>query len=618
MASRFSIEAVVSMIDRVSNPMGKAAKSVSIFSQSAMKSTSMANRAFSGLRNTIGSFVGIGSVVLLGKQFADFDDAIYGATARFKAAEKPGTNMAVVMQNLRDASRKTGAETQFTAKLMAEGLNKFALAGFTSQEAINSLRTQVDLATVTGEDFIRVADISSDLLGAFGGAALESSEKIAMLKQMNALLAVGTLSANVTMEDLFETLKSAAPIGTQAGAAMDDIIATVSVLGSAGIKGSEAATTMKNIFSRLASPTSEVQKGFEMIGLNQKNFITQSGKLKDTQGIFKALAETTKDMTDVQTLEVFKNIFGMRGMAGAAVLQKNIKQIREQLIRMGKDPQKVMEETAAFMRNSMGNRIKVLISALTELAFSFIEAFAGPGSDGMKSLSDLLLKMVPTVKLFGKLIAASIPYLKYALMLYVGWKVALMGLMLIQKSIIAVGWIKYLWMMRDVIIKATLATKAWSIAIGILTSPITLTVAAIAALGYAIYDMYTNWDKYVLGFKIGLNEWIIKWRELKLIVTGVMHDLGMASDKSLVVAANEYKLTKFETDLMKERMDKLYNSAFKPSSNFASPVSRQIVSETTTTNNGNVNINVKGSKEYVDVKKEGKMPVGAKLNLGLQ
>ncbi|MCK5613740.1 phage tail tape measure protein, partial [Candidatus Pacearchaeota archaeon] len=178
--SRFSIEATISMIDKVSPNMGKAARSVTGFSKKIRRQFAGADVSAQRINKSInrvggraarvgfaGLTIGIG---LVAREFVKFDDAIFGATARFKAAEKPGTDMTKVMQNLRDAARKTGAETQFTATQAAEGLNKFALAGFTSEEAIMSLRSQIDLTTATGEDFMRVADISSDLLGAFGFA----------------------------------------------------------------------------------------------------------------------------------------------------------------------------------------------------------------------------------------------------------------------------------------------------------------------------------------------------------------------------------------------------------------------------------------------------------------
>lgn len=334
---------------------------------------------------------GVGSVT---RDFISFDDAIFAATARFKAAEKPGTDMKKVMNDLRVAARKTGSATQFTAAQAAKGLDKFALAGFNSKEAIASLRSIIDLTTATGEDFTRVSDISTDLLGAFGGAALKSAEKVKFLKEMNALLAVATLSANVTMEDLFETLKIAAPIATQLGINMKDVIATTSVLGSAGIKGSIAATALKNVMLNLVDPASKSAKALGKLGIAHSEIVTKQGKLKPMSQIFNLIGEKMKstNKTAIQQAAIFKELFGLRGIAGAAVIAKNLPAIRKQLIAMGKDPQKVLMQTADFMRKSMGNRIKILGSAATELGFKFFQAFAGKGKKGIDDLTKSIQK----------------------------------------------------------------------------------------------------------------------------------------------------------------------------------------------------------------------------------
>ena len=177
MASRFSIEAVFSAIDKMTGPVNRMTGSTTKFSKSVRRDFAKAQRSVERFNRSVGqkmvnalklgvtaSLAGLAlGLGIATREYIKFDDAIFGATARFKAAEKPGTNMAKVMENLRKAARKVGAETQFTATQASKGLDKFALAGFNSQEAILALRSQVDLATVTGEDFMRVTDISSDL-----------------------------------------------------------------------------------------------------------------------------------------------------------------------------------------------------------------------------------------------------------------------------------------------------------------------------------------------------------------------------------------------------------------------------------------------------------------------
>jgi len=600
--TRFSIEGVVSLVQKVTMPMKQATKAVTGFSRKMRNQFRLADMSAQKINRSINRIgapaakaglaaLGVG-VAVVGKQFVEFDDAIFAATARFKAAEKPGTDMTKVMENLRKEARKMGATTQFSAVLMAQGLDKFALAGFTSKEAIMSLKTQVDLATVTGEDFMRVADISSDLLGAFGGSALDSTAKIAKLKEMNSLLAVATLSANVTMEDLFETLKQAAPIGTMLGKSMADVIATTSVLGSAGIKGSMAATAMKNIFLRLVKPTEDVNEALRQMNLKQKDFVTKSGKMKSTVEIFKLINQQTKKFSDVKVARLFAALAGLRGTAGAAVIAKNVGEIRKQLIKMGKDPQKVMAQTAAFMRQSMGNRIKALGSAFTELGFKIFSAFAGDGKKGIDKMTKSILKfdvkpiiallkvLVGVFKVFGSVLMFLAPFMNLIIASFVGFKVAMLV--------------------------ASVAAGIFGVTLNFaVLGPIMLIIGVITFLALVIVK---NWDfikqvtfqvwgnikrffgEVLDGMKIGMftfvDMFMTTWGNLfKFILMGYSKVKGALGGDTTTVDAMITKVSKIQADV-------------RAKSAFASPNSRG-QNGTTNKTEGTLNLNVQtpaGSK----------------------
>lgn len=582
--SRFSIEAVISMIDKVSGPMGKAGRSVAGFSGKMRKQFARADISAQRINKSINrvggrvarrSMLGVGIAAgLIAREFVKFDDAIFGATARFKAAEKPGTDMTKIMANLRKAARKTGAETQFTATQAAQALDKFALAGFTSSESIASLRSQIDLATATGEEFMRVADISSDLLGAFGFSVLRGTARVAKLKQMNALLAIATVSANVTMEDLFETLKDAAPIGIQFGISMEDVIASTALLGSTGIKGTKAATAMKGIFTRLIKPTGEVNAGLEAMTLSTQSFVNRHGELKPMAEIFGIISEKTKGMTKVAKGKIFAQIFGLRAIAGAANLQKNIQGISDLIEKMAKDPQKQLAELANFMRKSFGNQLKILGSAFQEVGFKIITAFAGPGRDALGKFAKRVQKFDPApivsgLKAFGAVIGTLISFIKLFL--------PVMDLMI--ASFIA---------FKVVMLTSAIATKAFGITAGIAFAPFLLIGAVIAGIILEIKRLVDMWDKLVATFQ----------------KDGFFAALGR------FIIGGKVKLTKEQETILFPKTE--------AGNEFASPQSRGVVNNTTTTNNANLDINFKNTPPGTSIKQSGKFSPGLTLNTGLE
>lgn len=584
-SKRFSIEAVISMIDKVSGPMGKAGRSVAGFSNKMSRQFARADISAQRINKSINrvggrvarrSMLGVGIAAgLVAREFVQFDDAIFGATARFKAAEKPGTDMTKIMVNLRKAARKTGSETQFTATQAAQALDKFALAGFTSSESIASLRSQIDLATATGEDFMRVADISSDLLGAFGLASLKGAEKVKALKNMNALLAIATVSANVTMEDLFETLKIAAPIGKQLGIRMDDLIASTALLGSTGIKGTQAATAMKGIFTRLIKPTGEVNAGLESMGLSAKAFINRAGELRPMTEIFSIISEKTKGMTKAAKGKIFAQIFGLRAIAGAANLQKNIQGISDLMEKMGKDPQKQLSELSNFMRKSFGNQLKILGSAFQEVGFKIITAFAGPGRDALGKFAKRVQDFDPTSIING---------LK-AVGLVLGTILTIFKFLAPNLDVVIAGFIGF----KAAMIASNIATAAFGVTAGIAFAPLLLIGAVIAGIVFEIKRLIDTWDKLTATFK---ND-------------------GFLSAIARFIIGGKVTLTK-------DQEATLFPKTTAAGNDFVSPQSRGQVNNTTTTTNGNVDINFKNTPPGTSIKQSGNFSPNLTLNTGLE
>jgi TP901 family phage tail tape measure protein len=313
-------------------------------------------------------------------QFIDFDLAITGATVRFGDIGPRAKDFTKQMKILRGVARDAGATTEFTAAQAAEALNFLAKAGFTSVEAIGSLNTMINLATASGEDFSRVADISSDLLGAFGLNVDDAAQKIKNLTRLNDVLVVAVNSANVTIEDMFETMKIVAPVATKMGQSLEDVTAITAFLGSAGIKGSQAATAMKNAILRLVAPSTTAAKMISALGVKIDDGTGNMRKLND---IMADLAPELKKLGNLKAGKILDEIFGKRAIAGAINIADGTDAIIKLTGRL-KDAGATAQLTADIMRRALGNQIKTLISAATEFGFKVFEAFEIRGKKGIE------------------------------------------------------------------------------------------------------------------------------------------------------------------------------------------------------------------------------------------
>jgi hypothetical protein len=123
---------------------------------------------------------------------------------------------------------------------------------------------------------------------------------------------------------------------------------------------------------------------------------------------------------------------------------------------------------------------------LAEVAVKILPALI----EGFKILNSAIQAM-PTDTL-GKGLKVIVNLLPFIIGGFIAWKVALVSMAAWQGAIIAIGWIKYLWMMRQFITAATIKQWLWNAALN--ANPIGLVVIAITALITAGILLYRNWD----------------------------------------------------------------------------------------------------------------------------
>lgn len=382
--SKGNLEKKFGLLDRAAARFGRSAdKSFRRANRGASRFASTTKGVVAGLGISRGLALlsqGIGTVT---SGFIAFDKAALGATVRFKDIGPEAADFNDQLKTIKKSARDMGATTEFTAAQAAEGLDFLARAGFTSTEAMGSLKSMIDLATSSGEDFAQVADMSSDLLGAFGLNAKDTGQKIANLNRLNDVLVKSANSANVTIETMFETMKTAAPIGRTLGIELEEVAALTAILGGAGIKGTEAGTALKNSFLKLAAATPATVKMLNDIGVVTDD---GTGNMRKFTDILGDVGSATKEFGTLKVAKVLDTLFGKRAIAGASNLIEGIADVRE-FEESLKGAGKTSQLTAEIMRTSIDAKLKSLGSAATEAGFKILNAFEGDGKQGIDALT---------------------------------------------------------------------------------------------------------------------------------------------------------------------------------------------------------------------------------------
>lgn len=138
-------------------------------------------------------------------------------------------------------------------------------------------------------------------------------------------LAANTLSAaadasSTDIAGMSEAFKQCSAVAALANQKIDATAAALAVMANAGIKGSDAGTSLKTMLLRLMAPTEQSAAAMESIGLSTEKLRGADGKMLPLVEIIQKLKQATAGLDNVARDAVFYKIFGSDAIRGAAIL----------------------------------------------------------------------------------------------------------------------------------------------------------------------------------------------------------------------------------------------------------------------------------------------------------
>ena len=194
-------------------------------------------------------------------------------------------------QQLRDTAREMGAATKFSATEAGQGFEYMAMAGWKSEQMLAGIAPILNLAAASGEELGTTSDIVTDALTAFGLQAEDTAH-------FADVLAAASSNANTNVSMLGESFQYAAPVAGALGYDVEDVAVALGLMANAGIKGSQAGTSLRNIFQRMAKPTKESAAAMARLGVslqdeggNMYSFMEIMEQLRESMGNIKMPTE---------------------------------------------------------------------------------------------------------------------------------------------------------------------------------------------------------------------------------------------------------------------------------------------------------------------------------------
>lgn len=301
--------------DRFSGPAGNA---LSSWRNMLQDMSTFSN----GIQQTYGDLVNKNVSLLKG---------MYGAFEYSAAVQKNTFLTSKMMKTAEDQAfdflglaQEINERNPLTAMDITSGEKFMAMAGMTANQIANAAEPAAQLAAIFDMDMGGkggTADLLTNIMATFQLSADKASE-------VGDILSVGTTSANMSMQDLAQSIKYVGANAKMAGMDISDITAAIGVLGNYGIHGSMAGTNLGqalNTMNKAITGTSEKgAKALAALGLTPQDLQTAEGNLIPVHDILVKIAETTKGMGNVQKQGILFNLFGQRGIRSIVPLLDDI------------------------------------------------------------------------------------------------------------------------------------------------------------------------------------------------------------------------------------------------------------------------------------------------------
>lgn len=399
--------------------------------------------------------VGVGVAAL--KTASDFEDAMAKVST---LADTTQVSMKDLRAGILDISSATGVAATEISGSVYDALS----AGVDTADVLEYVKTNVMLTKAGFTEMGTAVDATSTVLNAYGDAAFEVSK-------IGDILVKTQDEGKISVDELGKNLGRVIPTASSLGVNIDQLGAAYAIMTAKGQNANIATTNLNSLLVELGKTGSKSDKALrEMTGKSFREMVSEGKSVGDVL----ALLEEHADKSGLALSDMFGSV-----TAGSAALT---------LLSDGADAFNGKVDVMNDATGAMATNVEKLLTPSEKMSIAFNQI----KNEGIEMGTMLLPALEKLADGIGKVAGwlGSMDEGTRKVVLMIGGLVAAIGPALIILGKLSTGVSQGIAVFTKI---SGAITKAGGV-IGLLSNPITLTIAAIAAMIAVGVLLWKNWD----------------------------------------------------------------------------------------------------------------------------
>lgn len=246
-----------------------------------------------------------------------------------------GEKQTEVTKNVKEMQRQ-GQEMSIkygkSQQEIAEGYEDLVKRGYTSEQALGAMRTELEGSVASGDRFSDVVTVSSQVLEGFGMKAKDTATMTKNTKDVVNELAYAADMTSTGFSDLGVGMSYVSSIAHQSKVSLAETASAMGVLSNNGLEADKAGTGLRKVIQSLGDAIGKIgskNSVLTQLGIKKSELVDANGNMRDLATCFSVINKHTKGMSTVEKGILFKSLFGTTGSQAGQILAKNVGELKK-------------------------------------------------------------------------------------------------------------------------------------------------------------------------------------------------------------------------------------------------------------------------------------------------